>query len=442
MELRCGFGKSDISPPPDGGGMDLRILSFWYDRAGRYGEVRDPLYARAAFFESAGEAACIVALDLIGDAVGLTARIRERVNDILAMPAERVMVLCTHAHATPETIGLTGHPVHEAWLDTLVTGAAEAVRQAAADAEPCRVRLGEDALHGVVHNRAAQWESDRMQRLGPTERERYGILDEALRVAAFLRDDGSEAGVLFNFACHPVCVQARDFISADWPGAALALLERDRPAMFLNGACGDADPVRMKGTEALEWTGRAVADKVAEILSDPDAMADADGCAVRSARKVVRLPRREIADVEGLEREARELETKAAAAPPGPDGADNALHERLFDIREQLAVARMPGTLPAEIHLLAVGPLLVAGVPVELAACLGDDIRHAAARPSWVVGYANGYIGYCVPRASYEVGGYETTPARWSPLAPGAAEILRDEAVALVGQFAQRETRG
>lgn len=440
MELRCGFGKSDISPPGDGGAdWDLRILSFWYDRAGRYGAVRDPLCARAAFFESAGEAACIVALDLIGDAVGLTGRIRERLNDMLGLPAERVMVACTHAHAAPETIGLTDHPVHPDWLDIVAEGAAVAVRRAADDCEPCGLRLGEAALRCVVHNRAARWEADGMQRLDAPERERYGMLDETLRVAAFLRDDGSEALVLFNFACHPVCVQARDFISADWPGAALALLERGRPAMFLNGACGDANPVRMKGAEDLEWTGRAVADKVEEILADPGAMAYTGHCALRGVRKVLGLPRREIPDVEGLEREARELEAKAAAAaPPGPNGADNAIHERLFDIREQLAVARMPETLAAEIHLLAVGELLVVGVPVELAACLGDDIRRAAPRTSWVAGYANGYLGYCVPRASYEVGGYETTPARWSPLAPGAAEMLRDEAVALVRRFGKR----
>jgi len=428
--LRCGFGKSDISPPPDGGGeMDLRILSFRDERAGRYGRVRDPLCARAAFFELAGDAACIISLDLIGDAVGVTARIRRRLNETLGLPAGRVMAACTHAHATPETIGLSGHPVHEAWIDRVVEGAVSAACEAMENRAPCRLSLGETALPGVAHNRAARWEAAKLQRLDTAARDRYRMLDDTLRAAALVRDDGTEAGVIFNFACHPVCVQARDFLSADWPGAALASIENQRPAMFLGAACGDADPVRMNGEEDLEWTGRAVAEKIETILADKDAMSEVEVSPIRAARKVLQLPRREIPDLARLEREARELEAKMAG------GTGGELRERLFDVNEQLAVAAMPETLQGEVQIIALGPWRIVGVPGELTACLGDDIRRAIRRPSWIVGCANGYLGYLAARAAYDIGGYETTPARWSPLAPGAAETIRDAAVELAGRL-------
>ena len=55
--MRVGFGKTDVSPPPGGGDMDLRVLGFWDGRALRYGPVHDPLCARAAVFAAGDDAA-------------------------------------------------------------------------------------------------------------------------------------------------------------------------------------------------------------------------------------------------------------------------------------------------------------------------------------------------------------------------------------------------
>jgi hypothetical protein len=96
----------------------------------------------------------------------------------------------------------------------------------------------------------------------------------------------------------------------------------------------------------------------------------------------------------------------------------------------------LPGSLPAEIHALEVADWLLLGVPGELVGCLGQDIRAASRKHRvWVVGYANGYLGYFATRASFEAGCYESFPGRWSRLAPGSSETLRDAAVQLIREI-------
>ena len=368
-----------------------------------------------------------MALDLIGDAIGLTRRIRERIGEALGLRPEQVMVTFTHAHATPETIGLTDHRVHPQWVDLVANRAADAATQAVANMAPCRLFVGEGQLAGVAVNRAARDNKDGMARLSESERKRYATLDETVRVAAFCRENGSILGTLFSFACHPVCVQTQGFISADWPGAALRRLEARHQAIFLNGACGDADPVRMRSYEALEWTGQQVAGKVEEILAKRTASERPSEGPALGARRRIEIPRRDAGCIEELEREGRQLEAAAAG-----EARDGPLHERLFDVREKLALARMPSTLDGEVQVLKIGPLVLVGVPGEMVACVADDIRRALPGVNaWVVGYANGYLGYAVSELSFRTDAYESAPGRWSPLAPGGGERLRDEAIAL-----------
>jgi hypothetical protein len=417
--------------------MDLRILGHWTDREQRYGAVRDGLFARAVAVRSAGRTVCLVALDLIGDAIGLTARVRERIAETAGIPGERVMVVSTHTHASPETIGLTDHAVAAGWMDSVSDRAAEAVKQAVANLAPCRLVFGEGNLPAVAVNRAARDNRRGMDRLDEAGRRRYSVLDEKVRVAAFCREDGSIVGTIFSFACHPVCVQSQGFISADWPGAALRRLEARHPSIFVNGACGDADPVRMRGYEAVEWTGEQVALKVSEVLADLRTAKPVSDPPVRWARRDLTLARRDVGPVPELEREERDLQK--AAADEEPNGP---LHERLFDVREELALARKPERLRGEIQCFAVGPLVLVGIPGEPVACLGEDIRRSLPeRNVWVIGYANGYLGYVVSRELFEVGGYEAWPGRWSPLAPGEGERLRDEVIALAKTIEGKDPR-
>jgi hypothetical protein len=61
-------------------------------------------------------------------------------------------------------------------------------------------------------------------------------------------------------------------------------------------------------------------------------------------------------------------------------------------------------------------------------------IREASPWPfTAVVGYSDDYIGYIPTDRAFENGGYETSPGRWSRLAPGSEAIVCDEAIRMLG---------
>lgn len=436
MELLAGFGKADITPPVTGEGLDLRLLGFWWERAKPFTRINDPLHARAAVFDQGGSRVCAISLDLIGDRVGIAERVRERLQNTCHLPPERVMVACTHSHTTPEAIALCGHPVAVEWVEDVVEEVGSAVRQALDALAPCVLSLDEVAVAGVnVNRRAARRDSAGGGRVG-----RAGAVDRTLRVAWSRTPAGETTGVLANFACHPVGVQTRPFISADYPGVLAGSLEKDAPvALFFNGATGDLNPARMDGYGDVAWTGErlaAAARGAREQAELEELGASWHPGSVRGLRRLLRLPRRPVPPLAELRRQEEDLLARRADSPPPAGPRQDRLGAELFQLRERIAVAEMPGELVTEVQALEIRDWLIVAVPGELFCCLGDDIRRAARRHRvWVVGYANGYTGYIAPDEAFDVGGYELTVAQWSPLARGGGEQIRDAAIELIREI-------
>ncbi|HOJ76386.1 MAG TPA: hypothetical protein PLL65_20905, partial [Phycisphaerae bacterium] len=72
-------------------------------------------------------------------------------------------------------------------------------------------------------------------------------------------------------------------------------------------------------------------------------------------------------------------------------------------------------------------------IPGEPFAETGLAIRaQSPFRVTFVVGYAEGSIGYIPTDEAYRDGGYETGPGAWSPLAPGCEGAIRSKALALL----------
>ncbi|NOY82922.1 MAG: hypothetical protein GXP31_18140 [Kiritimatiellaeota bacterium] len=436
---RFGMAAREITPASDSERSGLRILGFRHERAKPYTEVRDPLFVRVAVMAAAGRAACLVALDLIGDAVGLSRRARQAITRATGIHEDRVLVACTHAHTTPETIALSGYPVNPAWLDAVVQAAAEAARAAFDALQPAELLLEDAPVPGInLNRRSRHLETGRAgSELTDEQRRRATLVDHRLRVLHVRPGIGDEClGMLLNFACHPVAVQTQPFLSADYPGLLVRRIETTAaaPALFFNGACGDLNPVRKDGYTDAEWTARRLADSALGRSGECSRGAPLQVHRICGVRTTLRLPRRPIADLDLLQDERRQLtEALAAANSAGDADRARALGRRLFSVNERLALAALPKTLEAEIQAVTIGDWIVVGVPGELFCCLGEDIRRAASRRRvWVIGYANGYLGYIAPAEAHRVGGYEVSPGRWSPLAPGAGEQIRDAAVELV----------
>ena len=440
--MKAGFGKREITPEvPGDSGPDIRILGFWYERAKRYHRIADPLHVRAAAFSANGEVVCVVSMDLIGDAIGIGATGRQRIQESLGIPPDHVMVACTHSHTTPETLAISGHPVPSAWRHRVVRAIEAAARDAVDSLEPCEVGLAEQEITGLNVNRRASWlaESPGFADLSDLRRARATATDGVLRVAWSQRE-GAIPGLLANFACHPVALQTQPMISADYPGLAMAAVEEHvGVGLFTNGATGDLNPSLADGMADAKATGQKLAAGVLDTLhSRPDTTIEA-GARIRCATRRVMVPRRTLPPVQELEAKRRQLQAEVVAA--GGMGVNDPEHRgrRLYEVNEVLALHDFPLDLRAEIQAIEIGEWLLVGVPGELFCCLGEDIRQAArAHKVWVVGYANGYLGYIAPRDAFDMGGYEVRLARWSPMAPGAGETIRDHAIALVREMEGR----
>jgi hypothetical protein len=83
-----------------------------------------------------------------------------------------------------------------------------------------------------------------------------------------------------------------------------------------------------------------------------------------------------------------------------------------------------------EIQAMRLGPVRWISLPGEPFVETGLALKAASA--TFVVGYANGYLGYFPIRRAYNEGGYEVIQGAWSRVAPGSAERLQALAAKLL----------
>ena len=210
-------------------------------------------------------------------------------------------------------------------------------------------------------------------------------------------------------------------MTAGYPGALAAEMKaRDCPVtLFLNGASGNISPGNPDFglNPTMEEVGAKLAEDVALAI---EAAAWSPEAELRGASATVQLPYRVPTDDE------------IAGTVPGaqrfvdPTVYDRGMPRLVERIRER-------GTQPAEVQVLSVGELAFVGIPAEYFVQHGLRIKEEA-HPlhALVVGHANGMVGYVPTREAFDRGGYETTFAGSSRLAPQAGDILADTAIELV----------
>ena len=423
----AGFSRIDVTPS-----LAKRdstpILGFLWERAKRWDAVHDRLFAKAAYIEGASGAVAIVCVDMIGDAVGFGNAARSRIAQSLGLPEQCVMVACAHAHTTPDTAGLSGFDPDPEWLAVLSAGIVQAVAEARERAGPVTLHTAAAGLTGVTSNRRSaafeRYQANSKGRLSADEQAQATGLDTELRMLWAEDGNGRVRGALVNFACHPVAAQTQPLLSADIPGRAMAELEArlggDAVCLFLNGAVGDVNPDCESSFEGVAAVARPIAEAALGLVGSSDAQTLNVDILAGRAQKLT-LPRRPTRSVAEIEAEIAGCECETSAGS-----------QKVVLLRDEMAVARSPAQVEGEVQVLHIGDLAVAGVPGELLSSLGLDIKRAnRERPTMVVSYANGYLGYICPEIAFKIGGYEPGVGRWSPLSPGCGERIRDMAIEL-----------
>jgi len=378
--VNIGYHALEITPPL---GEELSGYGYFLDR--RAQTVRDPLFARAVALSDAEHTAVLVQLDLLCLDAPLVGAVRRWIQSRFGLPPEAVMLHCTHTHSGPaaRALGGCGTP-SVAFRAGLFRRLLRVIAGALKDLRPVGAveRFTEPGPPGLVFNRAGS-----------------GTLESTLRGVVIHRPRRPEL-LLLGFACHPVTAGRNLAYSADYCGAVVRALELDasRRVIFLNGCCGDINPV--------------------DGLS-PEDCGEAIAAAARRG-----LTRAAPCRLGPLRLRARAITVFCRRVGDSPTEAD-ALRCALISARPEAArvaaswwaqmLAREADRAPdptVELQVFSAGELVVCGVGAEVFARYGLTLRRSApAHHVLVAGTSNGVLGYLPSPEDVARGGYASTRA-------------------------------
>lgn len=221
--LLAGFGKADITPKGE-----VFLAGFSHNRKST--GVHDKLYARCVYIEKGDFKLALVSLDLLGGQYHRLEKIKKALKPKIDPSA--VIIASTHTHSGPDTIGFYGtwllsSGIDADYMNEVEKKTVEAIALAMQDRHPVVMRAG-----------SAQVPDKTIKNIREA-----GVFDPELSVISFDLKNAPDIGpiTLFNFAAHPeVLWDDNTKITADWPGYAISLIEKETggDAIFFNGALG------------------------------------------------------------------------------------------------------------------------------------------------------------------------------------------------------------
>ncbi len=419
--LLAGAASVNITPPipiPMGG---------YIAREGPANEVHDQLYARALVLDDGQTRLAVVTADLLGLYRQTTAKVRGRVQNLCGIPAENLMLACSHTHSGPDSMLLMCATLDQEWEQVLPHYMVSAVYLAVQRLRPARLGVGVGQAH-FTRNRRRPWEEGTATPPGPVDPE----------VTVLRVDDaaGQPLAALFHFTSHAVVLGSDNrALSADFPGAAIAAWQQRHhgaTGMFLNGCFGDINPLHHGGFELVAEYGEQLAEAVDQACAG---MVTSGETRLRRRSVEVEVPLRPFPTVEEAECQVAAAEARIRTASPPLTPVQRQI-EMMYPLESRHLSRRPSGPLRTEIQGLRLGDAAFVGLPGEAFVELGLDIKARSPFPvTAVVGIANDEVGYLPTEAGFAEGGYETQTCRWSQVAVGAGELLADRAVQILQEL-------
>ncbi len=393
-ELRVGVARVDVTPP-----LEMKAT------LGGYGArmnkpatgVHDRVWAKCMVISDGAKRFALVTADIIGFPPTFKIALVRRLADE-GWTAEQIMLLPSHSHTTigmnalnPKNvlkipqIGLFHKELYELTLDHLAT----VIRQAAKDLAAARVGTAKIELEGWNRNR----------------RKNNRFSDCELTLTRVDTADGKPLAVLVNWTAHPTFMDHPDMMfSGGWPGhlqrTLEALIGDGVTVMYYNGAEGDQSPVARPDSGESNWEkaeryGRELALAVWPLWQRTKTSRDV---AFAYDLAPVKLP-------------------KTTYHPDFMEtgGREYGLSKEVMDMI--LAVMMVPRS---GVGMLRLGDLLIVGIPGEMAAELGMQIKRGVREKTGVAhpvigGLANEWISYIISAEEYAKGGYESSVSFYGP---------------------------
>ncbi len=411
--MRLGTAQIQITPPV---GVEL---SGYVLRQQPSTGVLDDLWARALYFAHEDERLLWLHGDLLGFDRDWALRLRETVAREAGLALRQVLLTATHSHAGPATVALRecGRP-DAAYLRELEDALHDVARAAQAAPQPVTLRGAEGHCELGRDRRAAS---------------AWSHTDHRLPVLAFVAKSGQTVAVWANYAMHNVALgHGNRLISGDVAGEAARRVAQALPGapvvLITNGACGNLNPPELATDPAPM---RAYGAELARALLE--ALSRAEPCAEQtlwSGERAVAL--------DLLPLTAEQVRASAARASAQAEGQPRILRAMAAWRDETLELVRQGAhrqTMMA-VHAVRLGPLRLACLGAEVFSRMADELRAALGPHSYVVGYADGDMGYLPVPEVYAEGGYEVEDAfkyyAHFMVAPDSFARARDAAVQLL----------
>jgi hypothetical protein len=389
--MKLGTAQIDITPQPGG------ELSGFAARVQPSTGVLDPLFAKALFIETVQTKLLWIHCDLIGFDRSIVLEFRRWARERFGLHTHQVMLSATHTHAGPATIHLRECGEYDAaYVELLQTRLGRAAEEAVAKTEIVGLTCVEGKLGLAV---------DRRKTATPHT-------DPRVVANGFRRRDGSFAAVLVNYAIHPVALGSTNrSISADILGEAALQLSRELPGrpvvLMTNGACGNLNPPaeNVAFGQVRKW-GRQIADAVQPLLLTGNINSQPT---LQLLNGNIELPL-ETLDANGINHFAdRALRNAAPLAEWGDKYRRVVEHWRSALLNR---IGRNEITHhDAELFGVRLDDVIILGANAEVFSDFTDLLREKSRRQVYLVGYANGDVGYLPTRAAYAEGGYEVDMA-------------------------------
>lgn len=460
--LSAGWGGVDITPPGP-----ISLGGFGQRAGDESVGIHDRLSAQALFLSSDKSRLLCVTADVVCIPTDLADAVTGSIVEAGIAGFDEICLTASHTHAGPEVMEFFVR------TDTVTNYLAEleerlvaVCKEAVETARPCRVRCGVGEVDFLL-NRRTRGAPNRVD--GRTF---------ALELQA--ADGKGPSAVLFGCGCHPVTLGHDNMlISADYPGYARTHVMRRigaETALFFNMAEGNVIPnirprydsldtrgYRGGSFEDAETIGRALADAVADSLRHA-AWGDALplGVMKRSldiAPNLFEMTPEEaghrLAESQGIIAEyIGDDFTKFTAEDLTPlstlwRDASREVEERdlsdadmrrlmsavctYFVMLQKLFNPAIQERAALPVQVIRLGEYLFIALPGEALVEAGLDWRErnrSRGDDAFVIGLANGYVGYLPHSSNFEEAGaeykYETI---MNALEPRAVDIALDEAV-------------
>ena len=417
--MKIGTSQIDITPNP---GAEL---SGFAARIQPSVGVLDPLFAKALYLTDGRTRLLWMHCDLIGFDRATVQSFRHWVRQQLGLAENQVMLSATHTHAGACTIHLQEAGEYDrAYVEFLQLRLREAAERALARTGTVELVTVEGHLDLAVDRRKTA----------------SSHTDPRVAAFGFRRADRTFAAAIVNYAMHPVALGSTNrCISADISGQAATELAQQLPGnpvvLITNGACANLNPPaeNVPFSQVKQWGGQ-LADAVANLLKATQTAANPR---LRVLSRMVPLAL-DTLDADGINTFAdKALHNAGPLAQWGDKYRRVVEHWRSSLLRN--IQASLNGHHEAELFGIGLDDVILLGANAEVFSEFTDMLRQHSDKRIYLVGYANGDMGYLPTRAAYAEGGYEVDVAHlfyggFRPKA-GGLELLAAEAADLVDSF-------